>query len=386
MRRVLFGAGIVLTGLLVVCSAGPAMAQAVQPMERVKCVERVATLKPPRISLPVRRAAEGRGQELTRARKLAPVCPEGQVPVTAFPTKRHFIKGNPMIGGYASPGPARVLPRGVVNHLLLPFDQVYWKRDRRPAEKGPGPAAGTGDPPCDGVPWFSSCFYYATASEQRLADGGGMTFQIEDPAVDNSGDAGGHSIGEIAVMNMGTAGTNLNDVEMGFSVSPDQFGDSHPHLFIYHWINGGETCYNTCGWNQYSNTYSPGMDLTQLVGQAVYIGWVHWQGAWWAWFNDQWLGYVADSEWKGGFTRTDQIQWYGEVASNNGIPPKTNMGDGLFPSQSTAAGMATLCDVDARAWVCWYRDQQSVGATRVNYYDILNHTNFGAVRYGGPGQ
>jgi hypothetical protein len=48
--------------------------------------------------------------------------------------------------------------------------------------------------------------------------------------------------------------------------------------------------------------------------------------------------------------------------------------------------METLCDVDAAAWVCFYRDVQSTGATRVNYYDILNHTAFGAVRYGGPGQ
>jgi hypothetical protein len=35
---------------------------------------------------------------------------------------------------------------------------------------------------------------------------------------------------------------------------------------------------------------------------------------------------------------------------------------------------------------CFYRDLQSAGATRINYYDILIHTSFGAVRYGGPGQ
>jgi len=128
------------------------------------------------------------------------------------------------------------------------------------------------------------------------------------------------------------------------------------------------------------------MDLTPLVGQNLYIGWVHYNNAWWGWFNDQWLGYIKDSEWIGAFTQSTLIQWYGEVATNNGVPPKTQMGNGDFPSNAAAATMATLCDVDAKAWVCFYRDQQSAGATDVNYYDIVNHTAFGAVRYGGPGQ
>jgi hypothetical protein len=118
----------------------------------------------------------------------------------------------------------------------------------------------------------------------------------------------------------------------------------------------------------------------------LYIGWVHYRSAWWGWFNDQWLGSIPDSEWSGAYTKSELIQWYGEVSSNNGIPPKTHMGNGQFPAQKTAASMATLCDVDAKAWVCFYRDLQTTGATVVNYYDILNHTSFGAVRYGGPGQ
>lgn len=355
----------------------------------VKCVKREAELRPPRIEMPGRRAFEGREQEFRPGRQLKPVCPEGEVPVIVAPKKGHFIKGNPMLGNYSAPGPAHPLPPQLVNHLLLPFDQVYWKREGRATQPIARPASGSGDPPCDGVSWFGACFYYGTASEQRTADGGGMTFTIETPVVDDSG-GGGHSIGEIAVMGAGTAGGSLDDVEMGFSVSQDQFLDSHPHLFVYHWINGAETCYSNssdlCGWNQYSSTYSPYMDLSGLVGQNVYIGWVHWNGAWWGWFNDQWLGYFKDSEWSGQFTQTVQIQWYGEVASNNGIPPKTQMGDGQFPSNTTAALMETLCDVDAKAWVCWYRDLQSTGATKTSYYDIQNHVSFGAVRYGGSGQ
>jgi hypothetical protein len=327
-----------------------------------------------------------KGQQHDAARKLQPVCPDGQVPVVAVST-RHFIKGNPLLGPYMAPGPAQPLPGDFVNkNLLMPFDQIYWKRDgkggRSPAKAVPG----SGDPPCNGVAWFGSCYFYATAAEQRVADGGGMTLQIEAPKVVGGTEGDNHSIGEIAVMGTGGAGGSLDDVEMGFSVSPGQWGDNNSHLFVYHWNDGNETCYDSCNWNQYSGTYYPGMDLTPLVGQYVYIGWVQYRGAWWAWFNDQWLGSISNSAWTTTFVKTAQIQWYGEVASDNGIPPKTQMGDGEFPAKTTAANMTTLCDVDAKAWVCYYRDTQSAGATKVNYYDILNHTSFGAIRYGGPGQ
>jgi hypothetical protein len=213
-----------------------------------------------------------------------------------------------------------------------------------------------------------------------------MTLEIEAPSVVRNDNDDGHSIGQIAVMGPGAAGGSLDDVEMGFSISPGQWGDKYPHLFIYHWNQGAETCYNSCDWNQYSSTYFPGMDLTPLLKHPVYLGWVHYKSAWWAWFNDQWLGYIKDSAWKGTFTQTAQIQWFGEVASNNGIPPKTQMGNGALPTDNSAANMATLCDVEATSWSCIYQDTQNAGATRVSYYDILNHTQFGAIRYGGPGR
>lgn len=357
------------------------------PSREVKCEKRTAEMEPPREAMPRLHAEGGGEQEYETAKKFKPVCPEGEVPVTAFPSKRHFIKGNPMIGSYAAPGPSHALPGEFVKrNLLLAFDQVYWKRGNESVQPNLKPMNGSGDPPCNGVAWFGSCFFYANASEQRVADGGGMTLEIEAPVVDNSGDDGGHSIGEIAVMGPGTAGVSLDDVEIGFSVSPDQWGDTHPHLFVYHFNDGAETCYNTCDWNQVSSTYSPGMDLSPLVGQHVYVGWVQYRGAWWAWFNDQWLGYIKNSAWSTTFLKTAQIQWYGEVASNNGIPPKTQMGNGELPAKTTAASMSTLCDVDAAAWVCFYRDLQTAGATRTSYYDMQNHTSFGAVRYGGPGQ
>ena len=202
---------------------------------------------------------------------------------------------------------------------------------------------------------------------------------IERPGYVGTGGPG-HSLEEMSVQ--GGPG-NGNIVEIGSSVSSDQFGDTAPHLFVYHWVNGAQTCYG-CDWHQYSNAYYPGMSLAGMVGQSVYNGYVYYQGNWWAWFNNQWVGYFAGSLWSGGFTTSNLIQWFGEVATQNGLPPKTQMGDGLFPSNPAAAPMATLCDVDAKAWVCWYRDQQVTYRTAPQYYDIA-HTGFGAIRLGGPG-
>jgi hypothetical protein len=325
-------------------------------------------------------------QNPVAAPEMKPLCPEGQVPV-AIQDPRYFHKGNPLIGPYAAPGPEHELPREFVKrNLLLTFDYVYGRGEGGSTQPNSRSAASPPVPPCMGVVWFGACYYYASAGEQPLSvDGGGMTLEIVSPLVD-SGNSGGHSIGEIAAQSPGVAGGSLDDVEMGFSVSLSQWGDNNVHLIVYHWVDGAETCYNTCDWNQYSSTYFPGMDLSPLIGQQAYIGWVQYQGAWWAWFNGQWLGYINDSAWTNNFTKSTTIQWYGEVAVVNGIPPRTQMGNGQFPEMTTAASMSNLCGVDANAWVCDYDDYQSAFATQPSYYNILNNTSFGAVRYGGPGQ
>jgi hypothetical protein len=381
IRKFLTPALVVALGVAAMLTGDPSSLARAQ-IEPVKCIKRKAELTPPREALPSLRAFRGREQEIAKAAKLKAVCAEGEVPMVAPQRRPHFPKGNPLIGNYISTGAVPFTGELDRRNMLLPFDQVYWKRDSKEPARTKS-MNGSGDPPCNGVMTDGTCYYYANAGEQRVDGGGGMTYTIEDPTVDNSGDEGGHSIDELAVQG---GPSNGDDVEMGWSVSPDQWGDTKPHLFVYHWINWNQTCYNTCAWNQVSSTYYPGMDLTPLVGQNLYIGWVHYNNAWWGWFNDQWLGYIKDAEWSGAFTQSTLIQWYGEVATNNGVPPKTQMGNGEFPSNPTAASMATLCDVDVKAWVCFYRDQQSAGATDVNYYDILNHTSFGAVRYGGPGQ
>jgi hypothetical protein len=208
-----------------------------------------------------------------------------------------------------------------------------------------------------------------------------MTMSVHHPGYNNSGGPG-HSLDEISVQGGSSDG---NIVELGWLVSSDDNADLDPHIFVFHWKNWSPTCYNGCGWQQYSSTYYPGQNIGALDGRELYVGYVFYQGNWWAWFDNQWLGYFPGTEWDNGFARSSLQQWFGEVASLNGVPPKTQMGSGVLPPPATAAHMATLCDVDAKAWVCWYRDKQSASATVPKYYDI-RRVGFGEVRYGGPGQ
>ncbi len=345
-----------------------------------RCVQRSATAKPPpRLSPKFRARGKVRESEY-RPVALDPLCQAGQVAVPS--STKHFKpedqKGNPLLGNIRDRRAFERNPGQVVRRSLRPFKQVYWKGrgevERNHASLLPQAA-------CDGVAWFGSCYYYATAAFTRQADGGGMTMSIERPAYVR-GDAGGHTLDEIAIQ--GGEG-NGNIVELGWNLSSDQYGDSDPHLFVFHWINWNPTCYDGCGWQQYSGTYFPGMNLSQLVGRQVYVGYVFYQGNWWAWFDNQWLGYFPGTEWGGNYTRSELIQWFGEVSSSNGVPPRTDMGNGRFPADPAAATNFTLCDVDAAAWVCWYRDQQNLGATVPAYYDIAR-TGFGATRFGGPGE
>lgn len=350
--------------------------------QQVQCVNREARAKPPpHAPGPPPRAYSG-GRSGTRAgvSAMKPVCPEGQVPIVREQRVQRGVvvpKGNPLLR------PGAGTPDGLLQPgAIRSFGEVYGRTPQTARERQPGPPPSPPGPPaCVGVSSFGSCYYYGAAAFTRTADGAGMTMSVNQPAYNNSGGAG-HSLDEIAVQ--GGSG-NGNIVELGWLVSSEQEGDSDPHIFVFHWKNWNGTCYDGCGWQQYSSTYYPGQSISGLVGREVYIGYVFYQGNWWAWFDNQWLGYFPGSEWDNGYTQSTLIQWFGEVASANGVPPKTQMGDGMLPPSPRAAHMTTLCDVDAKAWVCWYRDKQLLNATVPKYYNVLR-VGFGEARYGGPGQ
>jgi hypothetical protein len=316
---------------------------------KVACTERPAIKPPPLGVLRAASARESYGQQPTQtARSPRPVCPLGEVPVV-----KPAVLGIP----HSNPDRRRIL-RGT----------------------SAKPMTGT-DGTCDGTEEDGACYYWAFASDSRTDQGGGITMTIENPVLggaDASPSGNGHSLEEMSVQ----AGTDDgNIVEIGSTVVS---GDNYPQLFVFHWLNWKPTCYDACGWAQYSNTYYPSMDLQSMVGQQVYNGYVYYQGRWWAWFNDQWLGSFPGSIWDGQFQESQQVQWFGEVGTQNNVPPLDQMGDGLFASSPAAAPMSTLCDVNAAAWRCFYYNQQTVSQSDASYYTIQD-TSFGAVRLGGPG-
>jgi hypothetical protein len=380
-RRIEFVLGLACWTLLASALAGCATTQ-LKPASfgPMTCVPRTATAAPPGRLPPMPASPEGKRQETKPLVDFA-LCPAGQVPVlqAALPT---VPKGNPLLGPntlsaeqFFKPGPdlGEIIRKG-----LRPWDKVY--------PHGPGRGGPAGAPPdpagCNGVLSFGSCYYYGSAGFRRQsADGGGMTATIERPAFDAT-NGPGHTLDEVAAQGDASDG---DIVEVGWNVSTTQYNNANPHLFVDHWMGWVPSCYDGCNWQQYSATYFPGMDIGPLVGRQVYMGWVFYAGNWWAWFDDQWLGYFPGTEWGGNYQHNDLVQWFGEVSSPSFIPPHTDMGNGLFSADARAALNATLCDVNATDWVCWYRDQQTWSATFTAYYDV-NRSGFGAVRYGGPGE
>ena len=367
-----------LVGALAFSFSAPTAAP--QENQSVTCAKRTATAKPPPFPAgPRPKPKGGKGYErpdvVESRTPLQPLCPEGEVPVVKeFRAKKNgLMKGNPLIAPEQRLERQGELPQ---RKIFRKFRDVYKLEGRRnPPPPPPGP------PACDGIWQDGACYYYGSAAFTRSANGGGMTTAVARPTYVNTGGFG-HSLNEIAIQ---AGESNVDIVELGWLVSSDQYGDVDPHIFVFHWIGGVPQCYDGCNWQQYSNVYFPGQNVGSLVGREIYNGYVFYEGNWWAWFDNQWLGYFPGSEWGGKFNKSALIQWFGEVASLNGIPPKTDMGTGVLPPSNQAAHMFTLCDVDANAWVCWYRDQQSLNRTVATDYDI-KRVGFGETRYGGPGE
>lgn len=206
----------------------------------------------------------------------APVCPEGQIPQP----------------------PARFAPKGRPGH---------------PAAEADAPSALT--------------YLYAYAYQYRTAIGAAGRFSQHRPFVST---ADYHSLAELAA----ESSDARQIVEVGWTVDRGVNGDSNPHLFVYHWVNGSPTCYNGCGWVQYSAIRYPGMTVSVTSTPQEYAI-EYYAGNWWVWYQTEWIGYFPGSLWSG-FTQVGLVQWFGEVAANSSAPC-TDMGNGLFGTSTGAA-------------------------------------------------
>jgi hypothetical protein len=341
----------------------------------VQCGPAGQTASPPSVRPPSAggsaSAAPGAGIAVQAA------CPRGQVPLVKAlpPDSSGVMKGNPLLRpGADLRGRA---PRDATSaQRQMAFDEVY----------GPQRLRSAGNPTCDGVFHDSeqACYYYGTAAARRKLDGAGMTFTVNRPRYVGTGGYG-HTLAELALQ----GGEKDGDIiEIGWNVSTHQYeGSPDPHLFVFHWQDWQGTCYDSCGWEQVSAKFFPGQNLSELIGKEVSAGFAFHEGNWWAWFADEWIGYFPGEEWEGKFTQGKLVQWFGEVASLNGIPPQTEMGAGIFPTETQGARLRDLCDWDTAAEACTKRGNHSVVVRPDEARKYYGAKAVGAsdVRYGGPG-
>ena len=205
----------------------------------------------------------------------------------------------------------------------------------------------------------------------------------------SSSDGNGHTLAEVAAQ----SADGRQIVEVGWIVNP---GDTAPHLFVYHWVNGNTSCYNGCGYVQYSPSIFPGMALPK-DGSAHTFKILHafnrggrLGGAWWIIYgNSEWVGYFPDDLWSNSYQKVELAQWFGEVAMSPTVTqPCSAMGDGTFGSQAGAATMTGLRYYydpnDIIAYKKKFPASASYFVSDPSFYNdgAAQATSF---RYGGPG-
>jgi hypothetical protein len=169
-------------------------------------------------------------------------------------------------------------------------------------------------------------FYYAKGTQVAASDGTYGDIAIARPELTTTDY---HTLAELSV----ESADSKQIVEVGWHVDRSVHDDDDPHLFVYHWVDGQQTCYNGCGWEQYSTAVKPGDALP--VGVSKRFGIQHSGGNWWVWYDTAWIGYFPDSLWKGTYTRAGVQQYFGEVASPS-TAPCSDMGNGR-PAADPAA-------------------------------------------------
>lgn len=175
-------------------------------------------------------------------------------------------------------------------------------------------------------------YHYASGFQYAESDGTYANLVIGKPYLAREDY---HSLAEIAVQ----SADGKQIVEVGWTVDRGVNGDEDPHLFVYHWVDGKESCYNGCGFKQYSKTVVPGD--TVPAGVAKRFGIQYYNGAWWIAYDSEWVGYFPGDLWGNDYTQSGLIQWFGEVAAAS-IKPCTDMGTGEDELDAGAARVGSI--------------------------------------------
>jgi neprosin-like protein len=213
-------------------------------------------------------------------------------------------------------------------------------------------------------------FLYNVGSQAAETDGFYANVTIGTPKLDKKDY---HTLAELALQS--ADGNQI--VEIGWNVDRAVNGDDDPHLFVYHWVNREKSCYNACGFVQYSKSIKPGDTLTSDVTKK--FGIQYFNNAWWVAFDTEWIGYFPTRLWGDEgvtFTRSGFLQLFGEVAASS-EKPCTEMGNGQTPDNDTAARVSSVSFLNGPPVAMSIRSTTDV-------YDVAPITPR-TFRYGGPG-
>lgn len=196
------------------------------------------------------------------------------------------------------------------------------------------PAVAGVTPPADGsICYFGACYNYVAGRQYAwYATGASVKLWRARPNLDPA-DANSHSLQELAVQSV----DQLQIVEVGWTVDRSLNGDTAPHLFVYHWVDGIPTCYNGCGFVQTSTRVVPGEKLSSGAFSTFRIE--HVGDEWQISLDGTMFGYFPDSLWGGStFTQPLLIQAFGEVASTS-TPTCNQMGTGQYAESPASSAI-----------------------------------------------
>lgn len=224
---------------------------------------------------------------------------------------------------------------------------------------------------------YGACYYWATMADYGIsAAGASVSITQAQPKV---GSQDYHSLTELAI----ESADGQQVVEIGWLVAPGINQDSLTHLFVYHWVNGAESCYNGCGFVQTSTTYKAG-GLIKINTVGTYS--IHYNsGKWILKYNGSQLGYFPESLWGGSFTKAGIVQAFGEVASSSATTPLTQMGNGILGTKSGSAVISKFNLIGTQnTQTLYYAADQAPSVYTIGSYNTACKLSC-SMHYGGPG-
>jgi len=182
----------------------------------------------------------------------------------------------------------------------------------------------------------------------------GLTYKTEfsDPVVPPNAEFEAHSISQLSV---GGGGSGQYSFELGWikelKDQEEGYKGARPFFFVNPDKYGPLSCYD-CGLilaegakepfhsHYYASDGSPESRDVNGNSPATFVvvfAVKQYKGAWWIYFNSEWVGRVSDENWGKHFTKVKEAQVYGEVADTPNAPV-TPMGNGNKGGCTCAAG------------------------------------------------